>query len=176
MTLVERGATGAALILAIALLRAAVGQMLPRRVFGALWWAAVLRLLLPWELSSQLSVYNLYFAARQPAAALPANGAAAVRLLPGTGSPVFEAPETLPSALLPAVSAGAAVWLAGTLLMAGWFAVSYLRCRRNFQTCLPVDEVASPCLCPGIRPDFRTFDLWPLPAGHSSAQRAGLGG
>ena len=84
MTLMERGAAGAALILAIALLRAAVGWMLPRRVFGALWWAAVLRLLLPWE--------------------------------------------------------------------------------------------ASPCLCPGIRPDFRTFDLWPLPAGHSSAQRAGLGG
>lgn len=140
MTLVERGATGAALILAIALLRAAVGQMLPRRVFGALWWAAVLRLLLPWELSSQLSVYNLYFAARQPAAVLPANGAAAVRLLPGTDSPVFEAPETLPSALLPAVSAGAAVWLAGTLLMAGWFAVSYLRCRRNFQTSLPVES------------------------------------
>ena len=140
MTLMERGAAGAALILAIALLRAAVGWMLPRRVFGALWWAAVLRLLLPWELSSQLSVYNLYFAARQPAAALPANGAAAVRLLPGTDSPVFEAPETLPSALLPAVSAGAAVWLAGTLLMAGWFAVSYLRCRRNFQTSLPVES------------------------------------
>lgn len=138
MTLMERGAAGAALILAIALLRAAVGRMLPRRVFGALWWAAVLRLLLPWELSSQLSVYNLYFTARQPAAALPANGAAAVRLLPGTGSPVFEVPETLPSAL-PAVSAGAAVWLAGTLVLAGWLTVSYLRCRRSFQMSLPVE-------------------------------------
>ena len=137
MTLMERGAAGAALILAIALLRAAVGWMLPRRVFGALWWAAVLRLLLPWELSSQLSVYNLYFAARQPAAALPANGAAAVRLLPPEFSDVSAGGERL---------------------------------------CLPVDEAASPCLCPGIRPDFRTFDLWPLPAGHSSAQRAGLGG
>ena len=50
MTLLERGLSGAVLILAVALLREAVGRTLPRRAFRVLWWAAVLRLLLPWEL------------------------------------------------------------------------------------------------------------------------------
>ena len=47
MTLLERGVSGAVFILAVALLRGAVGQALPRRAFGALWWVAMLRLLLP---------------------------------------------------------------------------------------------------------------------------------
>ncbi|EOS64524.1 M23/M56 family metallopeptidase [Oscillibacter sp. 1-3] len=136
MTLLERGMAGAVLILAIALLRGAVGRALPRRVFGLLWWAAMLRLLLPWELASRFSVYNLFAAAPQRAIPRPAGGGVTVHLLPGTAAPVLG--EAMPPAVPPAVFPWALVWLAGTLFLAGWFAVSYFRCRREFRMSLPV--------------------------------------
>lgn len=137
MTMLQRGLAGAVLILAVAVLRAALGRALPRRVFTVLWWVALLRLLLPWELPSRLSVYNLYSrfaAAPQTAAPRPAGGGVTVRLLPGA---VPAAPAVRPA--LPAVSPWALAWLAGTVLLAAWFAVSYLRCRRKFRMSLPAE-------------------------------------
>lgn len=139
MTLLERGLAGAVLILAAALLRAAVGKKLPRRIFGLLWWAASLRLLLPWELPCGFSVYNLFADIPRTAVPRPAAGAAPVRLLPAV-SPLPAAPRAVIPHPSPAVSPWALIWLAGTLLLAGWFAVSCLRCRRRFQTSLPVDS------------------------------------
>lgn len=136
MTLLERGLSGAVLIVVIVLLRETAGRALPRRVFSALWWAAVLRLALPWEAPSRFSVYNLFAAAPHGTAPYPAGGGVQVRLLPGTAPP---APvEALPSAMPPAVSPWALIWAAGAVLLAGWFALSYLRCRRRFRMSLPV--------------------------------------
>nr|WP_326125657.1 M23/M56 family metallopeptidase [uncultured Oscillibacter sp.] len=137
MTLLERGLAGAALILAVALLRGAVGRALPRRVFGVLWWVAVLRLLLPWELPSRLSVYNFFAGAPQAAAPPPAGGAVTVRLLPGAAPTVPVSPVA--GAPLPAVSPWTLVWLAGTALLAVWLAAAYLRCLRKFRTSLPAE-------------------------------------
>lgn len=136
MTLLERGLSGAVLILAVALLRGAAGRALPRRVFGVLWWMAVLRLLLPWELPSRFSVYNLFAVGARPTAPPPAGGAVPVRLLPGTvtGGAAAIAPAAPAS---PEVSPWALVWLAGTVLLAVWLAAAYLRCRRTFCASLP---------------------------------------
>ena len=101
MTLLERGLSGAVLILAVALLRVAVGQSLPRKACRVLWWAAVLRLLLPWELPARFSVYNLFAGVPRPAMPRPAGGAAVVRLLPGTAA-APAAGEMLPSSSPPA--------------------------------------------------------------------------
>lgn len=136
MTLLERGAAGAVLILAVALLRTAMGRALPRRALGLLWWAAALRLLLPWEAPCRLSVYNLFAAGGQTPAPRPAGGGVPVRLLPGTvaGGGAAMAPAVPAS---PGVSPWALVWLAGSLLLALWLAASYLRCRRTFCASLP---------------------------------------
>lgn len=140
MTLLERGAAGAVLILVIALLRAAMGRALPRRALGALWWAASLRLLLPWEAPCRLSVYNLFAAKTRTPALRPAGGGVAVRLLPGTVTGGGAAAPVIPAApAAPAVSPWALVWLAGSLLLALWLAASYLRCRRKFRTSLPAE-------------------------------------
>lgn len=138
MTFLERGLAGAVLILAVALLRAAMGQALPRRALGALWWGAALRLLLPWEVSCRFSVYNLFAAVPQGAASRPAGGTVPVRLLPGTvtggGAAMVPAAPAAPSA-----SPWALVWAAGSLLLALWLAFSYLRCRRTFRMSLPAE-------------------------------------
>lgn len=138
MTLLERGLSGAVLILAVTLLRGAAGRALPRRVFGVLWWTAVLRLLLPWELPSRFSVYNLFVVGARPTALPPAGEAVPVRLLPGTvtGGVAAIVPAAPAS---PEVSPWALVWLAGTVLLAVWLAAAYLRCRQKFRTSLPVE-------------------------------------
>lgn len=136
MTLLERGLSGAVFILAVALLRGAVGQALPRRAFGALWWVAMLRLLLPWEAPCRFSVYNLLAAAPQGTAPSPAGGGAVVRLLPGTAAAPI--PPVASHAAVSTVSPRALVWLVGTALLAGWFVLSYLRCCRKFRMSLPV--------------------------------------
>lgn len=60
MTLTERSLMGALFIGAIILLRAAAKERLPRWALPALWWAAILRLLVPTEWSSAVSIRNLW--------------------------------------------------------------------------------------------------------------------
>lgn len=158
MTLLERGLSGAVLILAVTLLRGAAGRALPRRVFGVLWWTAVLRLLLPWELPSRFSVYNLFAVGAGPTAPPPAGGTVPVRLLPGTftGGAAAIAPAAPAS---PEVSPWALVWLAGTVLLAVWLAAAYLRCRQKFRTSLPVEgEYAARWRKEHPRVDLRVSD------------------
>lgn len=140
MSLVSRSFTGAVLIVVTAWLRAALGQALPRRTFSALWWIAVLRLLVPWELPSRLSVYALpAWLHRTPAASAASAGeGAAVRILPGAGFPAAAAAGETAAQL--SVSPWALVCAAGALLLAGWFAVSYLLCRRKFRMSLPAES------------------------------------
>ena len=59
MNLLQMSISGGILILAIIVLRAIVINRVPKGTFLALWGIALLRLLLPFSVSSALSVYNL---------------------------------------------------------------------------------------------------------------------
>lgn len=52
-------ASGAALVMVGALLRAGCGRRLPRGAFVALWWVALARFLLPFSLPSRFNLYGL---------------------------------------------------------------------------------------------------------------------
>ncbi len=135
MSLLERSLTGALLILAAAALRMLVRGRLPKRTFVVLWWVAAARLLVPVELPSRFSVYALLAARRQATASIPRGTGALVQVIPGAGLP-----EIVPAVPEPAaVSVWTALWLAGMLALAVWFAVSYIRCQRRFRTSLPVE-------------------------------------
>lgn len=140
MSLAGRSLAGAVLIAVAALLRAALGRSLPRRAFVALWWAAVVRLLAPWEISSRFSVYSLLACLRQaPAMTPPAGSGTAVRILPEAGLQTAEAVGGA-AAAVPAVSPWTPAYFAGALLLTGWFAASYLLCRRKFRMSLPAEN------------------------------------
>lgn len=76
MSFLQMSTAGAVMILAIMVLRAIVMNRVPKGTFPVLWGAALLRLLVPFSLSSGMSIYSLL--ARQPsqinapAAGLPA--------------------------------------------------------------------------------------------------------
>ncbi len=114
MGLLEMSFSGGCLVAVILLLRLFLLHRLPRWTFAALWWVAVLRLLLPAALPSPINIYTPLTAWEEHAPApLPAQAP-------------YEAPELPtpePSASAPAapVFPFRAVWLTGSLTMALWF-------------------------------------------------------
>ena len=59
MTLLKMSIYGAVIILAIVLIRALTLHKLPKKIFVILWSIALLRLLIPFEISSSYSIYSL---------------------------------------------------------------------------------------------------------------------
>ena len=59
MSLVQMSISGAVMILAVLVVRAAAVHRLPKRLFVLLWEAVLLRLALPFSLPSAFSVYTL---------------------------------------------------------------------------------------------------------------------
>ena len=93
MTLLQMSFSGAVLILAVVILRAAAIHKLPKRTFLTLWEIVLFRLLIPFSIPSVFSVYSLV---NQPAASagvfagvqrLPAAATAAAPLLPAATAP-----------------------------------------------------------------------------------------
>lgn len=115
---------GSALVLLILALRLTLKNHLPRRLLPALWCVAAIRFLLPVEIPTRLSVWNLL---RGTAEAQAAPIAAA--LLP---FPQLSASQTAPAA-----AAGTdwrpLVWLGAAALLAAYFAAGYLCMTHRFQ-------------------------------------------
>ena len=141
MSLLRMSFSGAVMILVVAAVRALAIHRLPKKAFLALWGIVLARLLIPYSLPSALSVYSLL---DRLAPAAPG----AAEALPGFYfMPAAPAPNAAAAPEAPAVSAAAvpvdpwlAVWLTGALACAAFFALSYLKCRREFRASLPVDN------------------------------------
>lgn len=125
MSLIQMNISGAVLILVTVVIRAVAIDRLPKGTFLALWGIALLRLLLPFFIPSPFSVYSLL---GQNTSVLDLVGTNDV-----TSSTIVDS-----AALEPSVSLWSIIWGAGTVLFAAMFLMSWLRCRREFLTSLPV--------------------------------------
>lgn len=141
MSLLEMSFCGAVMILVIATLRALLIHRLPKKTFLALWGVALARLLVPYSVPSALSVYSLLDKLASPAKVAPLSANVSMAqpaVFPVTGIGIA------PSAPAAAVASRAVpfymgVWMAGALVCAAFFVVTYLKCRRAFREALPVD-------------------------------------
>ena len=141
MTLREMSFCGAVMILAIVAIRALAIHKLPKRAFVLLWDAALVRLLVPYTLPSAFSVYSLLGrftpAAEKTAAELPR--APFIHTAPAANAAVTPVISATTPAAAPA-DLRTAFWLLGALVCAAFFAVSYLKCYREFKASLPADN------------------------------------
>ena len=140
MSLLQMSFSGAILILAIVVIRALAINRLPKKTFLALWGVALLRLLIPLSLSSMFSVYSVIGhrtsamqAVQQPPVAnfIPVTPTQAMTMLPSTAG-INETGSSIPIWTV--------IWAVGALICFLFFAISYIRCRREFQTSLPVEN------------------------------------
>ena len=127
MSLLQMSFTGGILILAV--IRALAINMLPKKAFNALWWISVVRLMIPFSIPSAFSVYSLM------GSHAPGNGSQAIRVLPiGASGQAASMPDSITNA----VSTWTVVWAAGVLVCAVFFSLAYWKCRKEFQTSIPV--------------------------------------
>ncbi len=129
MSLLQMSFTGGILILAVIVIRALAINMLPKKAFNALWWISVVRLVIPFSIPSAFSVYSLM------GSHAPGNGSQAIRVLPiGASGQAASMPDSITNA----VSTWTVVWAAGVLVCAVFFSLAYWKCRKEFQTSIPV--------------------------------------
>ena len=129
MSLLQMSFAGSILILAVIVIRALAINMLPKKAFNALWWISVVRLMIPFSIPSAFSVYSLM------GSHAPGNGSQAIRVLPiGASGQAASMPDSITNA----VSTWTVVWAAGVLVCAVLFSLAYWKCRKEFQTSIPV--------------------------------------
>lgn len=134
MSLTEMSISGAVLILAV-VVRAAAINRLPKKTFLALWYIALLRLLVPFSIPSVLSAYSLI---GQNAAVDHSVQTAIGNFAPAMQGEPLALTGGIPGVLAIHASLWFAVWGVGMAFCTAFFALSYLRCRLEFSRSLPV--------------------------------------
>lgn len=138
MRLLQMSFAGAVLIMVAALIRAVTIHRLPKKTFLVLWGMAMLRLLIPFSISSELSIYSLV---KQSTGEYVSETAAPPTLDYWNGKD-----DQMQAAYEPAggaigqrqLPARMLLWAAGAFVCFLFFAVSYGKCKRSFATSLPV--------------------------------------
>ena len=141
MSLLQMSFSGGVMILTIIVVRALAINRLPKKVFGMLWAAVLLRLLIPFSVPTMFSAYTLVNR-NQPIQAVlsdtPVEYMIPQMAAVQAGINVSDA-EIRPDHVLP-VSGWTVLWIVGVALCAAYFVISYLRGLLEFRTSLPVSN------------------------------------
>ena len=140
MSLLQMSFLGTVIILLIVVLGAVLINRLPKKTFLILWWIALIRLLVPFSIKSVTSIYSLLQSIYSDIN--PVRTAQTTTFLPIHGN-MPEIANGLSEAMVQrteSISILSVIWLAGLLLCFGFFAVSYIKCYREFRFSLPVEN------------------------------------
>lgn len=140
MSLLQMSFLGTVIILLIVVLRAVLINRLPKKTFLILWWIALIRLLVPFSIKSVTSIYSLLQSIYSDINSV--RTAQTTTFLPIHGN-MPEIANGLSEAMVQrteSISILSVIWLAGLLLCFGFFAVSYIKCYREFRFSLPVEN------------------------------------
>lgn len=140
MSLLQMSFLGTVIILLIVVLRAVLINRLPKKTFLILWWIALIRLLVPFSIKSVTSIYSLLQSIYSDIN--PVRTAQTTTFLPIHGN-MPEIANGLSEAMVQrteSISILSVIWLAGLLLCFGFFAVSYIKCYREFRFSLLVEN------------------------------------
>ena len=140
MSLLQMSFLGTVIILLIVVLRAVLINRLPKKTFLILWWIALIRLLVRCSIKSVRSIYSLLQSIYSEIN--PVRTTQTTTFLPIHGN-MPEIANGLSEAMVQrteSISILSVIWLAGLLLCFGFFAVSYIKCYREFRFSLPVEN------------------------------------
>lgn len=137
MSLLQMSISGAILILAIVVIRAVAINRLPKKTFLVLWGIALLRLLIPFSVPSVFSVYSLV---GQNTAVNHLGQTAISNFVPVIQGDSLELAEKMSSVPAIHISLWFVIWFVGMAFCTAFFAISYVRCRFEFSTSLPVQN------------------------------------
>lgn len=139
MSLLQMSFSGGVMILTIIVVRALAINRLPKKVFGLLWGAVLLRLLIPFSVPTILSAYSLVNRNRpiQDALSDTPMGYMIPQMAAVQAGVSVSTADVVSDHVLP-FSGWMFLWAIGVALCAAYFAVSYMRGLLEFRTSLPV--------------------------------------
>jgi len=131
--------SGAVLIITVVIIRTLTLHKLPKKTFFVLWGVVICRLLIPFFIPSRFSLYTSIDMLKRTVTETTAITA----LVKTTGIPNMGVVPDLEhtvgiGASVVSVLPVTIIWLAGMCACALFFIVPYIKCRREFQTALPV--------------------------------------
>lgn len=138
MRLLQMSFAGAVLIIVAALIRAVAINTFPKKTFLILWGMVMLRLLIPFSISSELSIYSLVEQGTENNVGETVEN---LSLTPwNTGNYQMQTANELAQENIGIDSAPVwlILWALGAFACFLFFAVSYVRCKRSFETSFPV--------------------------------------
>lgn len=135
MNIIQMSTSATFLLIAIIIVRAIAIDRLPKKIFVLMWSTALLRLLLPFAIPSQLSVFTFY--SHITATPTYEDG---LSVIPNTAaSYIVSKPMIFPENVF-ALSRASIVWFIGAVVFAVVLIVLYKRGYREFATSLPIDN------------------------------------
>lgn len=138
MTLLQMSFSGSILILVIVVIRALAINKLPKRTFLLLWEIVIIRLLLPFFIPSEFSVYSFIKQCKRGEMFFTEAEENMVNLtLSGN---IFNGVHSIQQSNTASVSIWFTIWCIGTMFFAIYFVVSYLYFRFEFKTSFPVHD------------------------------------
>lgn len=143
MSVLQMSVSGGVLIAVVLLLRTLTAKKLPKITFKIMWYIALARLLIPFDIPCAVSVYSIF--SRSPEETATANTTAPAPRSDYTWdfltySGENEAPTITHSEAAPKVDAWKMIRLSGTGILATFFVISYLKNLAKFRESLPVDD------------------------------------
>lgn len=141
MSLLRMSLSGAILIMVVVVIRAIAINKLPQRAFLVFWGIAIVRLLLPISFPPVSSVFMLTDKS-VPVLDSVERGISdfTSEILASQQTEIENWTTQVLHDSTPTVSVLFFVWIIGVLLFSGYFLASYLRCRHEFKTSLPVQN------------------------------------
>ena len=139
MSLLQMSFSGGVMILAIIVVRTFTINRLPKKVFGLLWGAVLLRLLIPFSVPTMFSAYSLVNRSQPIHAALSDTPVEYMIPQMAAVQAGVNAADVLPDHVL-LFSGWMLLWMTGVILCAAYFVFSYLHGLLEFRTSLPVSN------------------------------------
>lgn len=135
MDILQMSFSAAIFIITIAIFRELTLYKLPKNIFLVLWGVVICRLLIPFSIPSRLSFYTGMEILRRASTetthfTAPAMSVVDIGKLANSGTSTISMP----------ISTLALIWLTGMCVCAIFFIVTYIKCRREFNTALPVEN------------------------------------
>jgi len=144
MTILQMSLSASILIMVVIVIRALALHKLPKKTFLALWGIVLCRLLIPFSIQSQFSIYTLV--EKIGSGIMEQNGTTTpnTRMFPtfidnagitqNTGATLQ---TTSPAVNLSPIML---IWIVGCIACALFFIVTHLHCRREYKTALPIQN------------------------------------
>ncbi len=147
MNILQLSITASFLMIAVMVLRAVFINRIPHRIFNFLWLICIVKLVIPFEISSRFSIFN-YVGNTDSGGSIVNHNPVPVNPIPTTNVPVQNVENAIiNNPLYPVmeqvtpINYMAVIWIIGFIVLLGFFSFSYIKNIKKLSCSLPNNDI-----------------------------------